>query len=153
KAWARDLALRWLYRRCARLLYVGHHSRQHFQRLGCAPERLVASPYCVDTAPFAADEAARATLRAATRESLGIAAGQSAVLFSGKLSSRKGPDLLLLALKQLPAQTRADLVVLFLGSGEERAALEALASQAPAVRAAFLGFQNQRQLSRYYHAA
>src|SRR5438309_4475455 len=32
-------------------------------------------------------------------------------------------------------------------------ALEALAKQAPEIKVRFLGFQNQRQLSPYYHAA
>src|SRR6185295_8507485 len=31
KAWIRDRALRWLYGRCAALLYVGQRSRQHLQ--------------------------------------------------------------------------------------------------------------------------
>jgi glycosyltransferase involved in cell wall biosynthesis len=135
------------------VLYVGHYSRQHFQRLGCSPQQLVASPYSVDTTPFAPDEVSRTTLRAATRDALGIASDQTAILFSGKLSARKGPDLLLRAVKQLPSLTRSGSMVLFLGSGDERGALEALAKEPPAVRVAFLGFQNQSQLSRYYHAA
>ena len=34
-----------------------------------------------------------------------------------------------------------------------KAAIETAAADAPAVRVRFLGFQNQTQLSRYYHAA
>jgi glycosyltransferase involved in cell wall biosynthesis len=44
-------------------------------------------------------------------------------------------------------------VVLFLGSGELQDALQSLAQQTPVVPAHFLGFQNQTQLSQYYHAA
>ena len=54
KRWLRDRALRWLYRRCERLLYVGERSREHYRRLGCPADKLVFSPYCVDTSAWAA---------------------------------------------------------------------------------------------------
>jgi glycosyltransferase involved in cell wall biosynthesis len=153
KTWARDQALRWFYRRCERLLYVGQRSHEHFCRLGCPEDKLVFSPYCVDTTPFHSDEEARVRLRDLTRAALQISVDKKAVLFSGKLSARKGPDILLRAIKQLPAKTRERIVVLFLGSGELQDALQSLAQQTPVVPAHFLGFQNQTQLSQYYHAA
>jgi glycosyltransferase involved in cell wall biosynthesis len=153
KTWARDQALRWFYRRCERLLYVGQRSHEHFHRLGCPEDKLGFSPYCVDTTPFQSDEQARARLRDLTRAALQISVDKKAVLFSGKLSGRKGPDILLRAIKQLPAEARERIVVLFLGSGELQDALQSLARQTPAIPAHFLGFQNQTQLSQYYHAA
>ncbi len=72
KAWGRDQALRWLYQRCARLLYVGQRSYQHFTRLRCPPEKLLFSPYCVDCRPFRSDEGARSQDRPALRRRLGI---------------------------------------------------------------------------------
>jgi glycosyltransferase involved in cell wall biosynthesis len=153
KAWARERALRWLYAHCDRLLYVGQRSKEHFQRLRCPGTKLVFSPYCVDTAPFQTDEPARDRLRGATRAAIGMDAGKKAILFSGKLSARKGPDLLLRAIKQLPPQTRDQIVVLFLGSGDLQTGLQKLAEQPPVIPAYFLGFQNQTQLSQYYHAA
>jgi glycosyltransferase involved in cell wall biosynthesis len=153
KTWARDQALRWFYRRCERLLYVGQRSHEHFCRLGCPEDKLGFSPYCVDTTPFQFDEEARARLREQARTELQISADKKVVLFSGKLSRRKGPDILVQAIKQLPAEVRERIVVLFLGSGELQPALQSLAQQVPAVPTHFLGFQNQTQLSRYYHAA
>src|ERR1039458_611487 len=153
KTWARDKALRWFYRHCERLLYVGQRSREHFHRLGCPEDKLVFSPYCVDTTPFQSDEQARVRLRDLTRAALQISVDKKVVLFSGKLSARKGPDILLRAIKQLPEEARERIVVLFLGSGELQDALQSLAQQTPVVPAHFLGFQNQTQLSQYYHAA
>jgi glycosyltransferase involved in cell wall biosynthesis len=153
KSWARELALRWLYQRCAKLLYVGQRSLEHYRRHGCSEDKLVFSPYCVDVTPFQYDEAARGRFRAATRSTLGVRGDKKIIVFSGKLSLRKGPDLLLRAIKQLPAETRDRIVVVFLGSGELQEALQALANQSPAVSVHFLGFQNQTQLSPYYHAA
>jgi glycosyltransferase involved in cell wall biosynthesis len=148
-----DRAMRWLYRRCAAMLYVGEHSRRHYLRLGCAEDRLVFSPYCVDTAPFAVDEQARQEYRTAVRAELELGEDQLAILFSGKLVPRKGPQLLLEAVRRLPASQRERACVLFLGDGELRESLRQSAGADPKVQTAFLGFQNQRQLSRYYHAA
>jgi glycosyltransferase involved in cell wall biosynthesis len=153
KAWARDQALRWFYQRCERLLYVGQRSHEHFQRLGCPEDKLLFSPYCVDTTPFQLDEEARARLRDPARAALQIGANRKVILFSGKLSERKGPDILINAIKQLPAEVREKIVILFLGSGEMQDALQSLTGQTPTVPAHFLGFQNQTQLSPYYHAA
>jgi glycosyltransferase involved in cell wall biosynthesis len=153
KRWLRDRLLRWLYRRFAALLYVGRRSLEHYRRLGCPEQRLVFSPYCVDVAALRPGEAGRAELRRPTRQELGLADDQLAVLFSGKLVPRKGPDLLLRAIKQLPAEQRQRAVVLFLGDGELREPLQQLAAAEPGVQVRFLGFQNQRALSRFYHAA
>ena len=153
KTHGRRAALALAYRSCTRLLFIGRHSREHFQRMGVAGRRLVFSPYCVDVTPFDPDEAARARLRAATRRELGLADDQIVVLFSGKLSRRKGVDLLLQAVKALPAAVRQRIVLAYLGDGALKSSLQTLAAQPAPVRAIFLGFQNQRHLSRYYHAA
>jgi glycosyltransferase involved in cell wall biosynthesis len=155
--WARTAALRFLYRSCTRLLYVGRRSHDHFQRLGIPGGKLVFSPYCVDTTAFELSEEARARHRAIARERLGIRETEYLILFSGKLTGRKAPGLLLRAVQLLPPEIRCRLTVAFLGSGELQAALEQLADDTPhasaRVATRFLGFQNQTQLSPYYHAA
>ncbi len=149
----RAAALRMVYRSCTRLLYVGQRSRDHFTRLGIPGEKLVFSPYCVDTAAFELSEEARAHSRAATRQRLGIGSTEYLILFSGKLTGRKAPGLLPRAVRLLPPEISARTTVAFLGSGELQAALEQLAGTAPKIVTRFLGFQNQTQLSPYYHAA
>jgi len=151
--WLRDRALRWLYRSCSRLLFVGKRSRDHFRRLGCAEKDLVFSPYCVDETPFQTCDADRDRLREPTRAELELSANDLAILFSGKLSARKGPDLLVNAVKTLPATIRERVVLLFLGDGALKPALMASAQASPAIRARFLGFHNQTQLSRFFHAS
>jgi glycosyltransferase involved in cell wall biosynthesis len=152
KARVRDCALRWLYRRCARLLYVGQRSHEHFRRLGCPEERLLFSPYCVDTTPFEGDDAARVRGRDDLRRRLGLAPEKILLLFSGKLSSRKGPEILIRAAGTTSPALRDRLVLAFLGDGKLRAALESLAGQL-SVPAHFLGFRGQTELSPHYHAA
>ncbi|WP_392534631.1 glycosyltransferase family 4 protein [Nostoc sp. C117] len=153
KTGVRDSILYWTYRQFAKALYIGQHSKAHFQRLGCSEEQLIFSPYCVNTSFFKCSESDRTQLRYVTRQSLGIADKQIVLLFSGKLSSRKRPDLLLLAVKQLPLEVRNQIVILFLGDGELKSSLENFAQTSPAVKVHLLGFQNQTQLSRYYHTA
>jgi glycosyltransferase involved in cell wall biosynthesis len=153
KTQGRRAALALAYKSCSRLLFIGRHSQEHFRRMGVAGGRLVFSPYCVDVTPFETDEAARLRLRAATRRELGVSEDQVVVLFSGKLSRRKGVDLLMQAVKGLAPDVRKRIVLAYLGDGALRPGLETLAAQPAPVRAVFLGFQNQRQLSRFYHAA
>jgi glycosyltransferase involved in cell wall biosynthesis len=149
----RDRLLRRLYSSCSKLLYIGQRSRDHFATHGCPDEKLIFSPYCVDISPFQVDENARRTLRGQTRASLAIDEHDKVILFSGKLSERKGPDLLLDAVRLLPAELRAGTVILFLGDGDLSPALKAAAALEPKVNVRFLGFQNQKRISPYFHAA
>lgn len=153
RSWVRDSILSWLYRRCMRLLYVGQCSYQHFRRLGCPEKKLIFSPYCVDTASFECDETARARLRPKIRQKLELTENHKVLLFSGKLSWRKGVDLILPAVRKLPPSVREEIVVLFMGDGELKETLENQANAPTPLPVHFIGFQNQSALSPYYHAA
>ncbi len=153
KSRLRDVMLRSLYRRCAACLYLGRRAQEHYLRLGVPLARLVRSPYCVDDSAFQADETARLRLRAETRQHFGIPEDAWVVLFSGKLSRRKGVDFLPQAVRALPEALRRHVHLLFLGDGERRQALTAACAEAPAVSADFTGFQNQSHLSPFYLAA
>jgi glycosyltransferase involved in cell wall biosynthesis len=151
--WARHGMLRWFYGRCRWLLYVGTRSNRHFRNLGCAADKLVFAPYCVDTAPFRCGEEDRKDQRAAVRRNLGIEDSQVVILFSGKLSTRKGPDLVIEAVRLLDDDLQKRVVVVFLGSGEMESMLRTTAANVRPVTTRFVGFQNQSGLSPYYHAA
>ncbi len=153
KAWVRDGILRWWYRRCAKLLYIGEHSYQHYRRLGCPEAKLERSPYAINEATFAWSEADRAALRPAIRREWGVGEHDRVWLFVGKLQPRKRPDLILQAVKRLPPAQRDRLWVVFVGSGDLEASLRELAHREPSIRTVFAGFQNQQNLSRFYHGA
>jgi glycosyltransferase involved in cell wall biosynthesis len=150
---ARGTALSVAYHSCDRFLYIGERSRQHYLRRGVPEERLVFSPYCVETSGFDADEDARVRWRSATRDRLGVNDSQVLLLFSGKLTERKGVDLLIEAARRALPDVRDRLTIGLLGDGPLRQSLAAAAQREPRVRVGFLGFQNQRALSPYYHAA
>lgn len=148
----RDWFLRKFYAQCRYLLYVGAHSYRHFKRLGCPEEKLLFSPYSVDTSYFKMDERAREEFRRATREKLGITESQIVVLFSGKLSARKAPELLIRSVKELEPGLRRKIVLLYMGDGQLLDSLKNLA-QKDQVPALFIGFKNQSELSPYFHCA
>jgi glycosyltransferase involved in cell wall biosynthesis len=150
---ARDTLLRLYYQRVARLLYIGKHSFQHYKRLNCRDEQLIFSPYCIDVSSFEVDERSRSRMRMAAREKIGVGGDQIVLLFAGKLTRLKAPDLLLGAVKKLSPRIREKIAVLFLGSGQLINELKRQALESPQVRIFCPGFQNQSQLSQYYHAA
>lgn len=149
---ARSLALRAYYARFRSLLYVGSRSRAHFLRLGVPSARLYFSPYCVDTTPFELVDA-HEELRRGTRAECKIETQETVLLAVGKLSPRKGPDLLLSGAHEFSERTGKNLTVLFVGDGELREILRQSGENYPRTRVCFAGFQNQTQLSRFYHAA
>ena len=151
--WLRSAGLRLAYARCDACLWIGQHSRAHFERLGVAPDRLFFSPYGVDETTFEASETWREMLRSETRRALQLGDHEWLVLYVGKLSARKGVDLLVPALRAWRASADRQVVLGVVGDGALRAEIERVSDRPPAVPTRCLGFQNQRQLSRYYHAA
>lgn len=151
--WIRSAGLRFAYARCEACLWIGQHSRAHFERLGVAPDRLFFSPYGVDETTFEASETQREMLRTETRRALQLGDQDWLVLYVGKLSARKGVDLLVPALRAWRGAVNRPVVLGVVGDGALRGEIDRASHQPPAVPTRFLGFQNQRQLSRYYHAA
>lgn len=151
KGLVRDMALRKLYGDCKSLLYVGERSRAHYHRLGVDAERLIFSPYCVDTSVFRTSDADREELRTAKRAELDIGSSDFVILFSGKLVPRKDPMRIIDAARRLSGAARP--VIVFLGAGELKDELKLAASIDPPVPVRFAGFKNQRAISAYYHAA
>ncbi|MDD5449793.1 MAG: glycosyltransferase family 4 protein, partial [Candidatus Omnitrophica bacterium] len=114
---------------------------------------LIFSPHCVDESSFQCDEGARLNLRQTARYNLGITDGKKVIIFSGKLSLRKGADLFLNSVMTLPLSIRKDVEIIFLGSGELKEKLERSARKQPEPKVHFAGFKNQSKLSPYYHAS
>lgn len=149
----RSQLLRFYYSHFRRLLPIGARSFEHYRSLGCPESKLIFSPYCVNTEVFQCGENARELLRPKMRAELGARDTDLVVLFSGKLSRRKGVYLLVSALKILTAELRSRLLLLFVGDGSAKPELEASCGDAPTIRTHFAGFMNQCELSTFYHAA
>lgn len=145
---ARNVVLRWLYRRMGIGLAVGGYMRRHFQRLGMPDRRIVSCPHCIDDALFERQREALLPRRQEMRREMGIPDGAPVLLFSGKLVPRKQPLMLGRALAR--SANRERVWALIVGEGEERAAAERVFREAIGDRAIFPGFVNQSQLGKYF---
>ena len=138
--------LRLLYRQFAAITYVGAANRDYFCALGVPDKRLFFAPHAVDADRFISAEPAARAAAAVLRTGLGLK-GRRVVLFAGKFSNRKQPVELLQAFLQIA--TPADALV-FVGDGEAKPRLTALARAHPAACVHFLPFANQSEMPARY---
>lgn len=149
----RSIYLQQLYARCAAMLYIGRRSKEHFQRFGAPEEKLFFSPYCIDEHHFESAPETVERNRMAVRQNLGIPRDAIVLLFSGKLSEKKGVNLIFTAVRQLPEALQSHIHLLLVGDGPLRNDLLNQSLTPPKLSASFVGFQNQDALSAYYNAA
>jgi glycosyltransferase involved in cell wall biosynthesis len=167
----RALALRLLYRQFAAFAYVGAANRRYFAALGVPDRKLYFAPHCVDASQFDPSVPAVAQAAAQLRSTWGADDGAQpladpergrgtgtlaapertlVVLFAGKLVPAKQPMPLLEAFLEL-APPNALLV--FVGEGEDKAALQARAAAQAGARVRFMPFANQSEMPARYLAA
>ncbi len=139
--------LRMLYRRFAAVTCVGAANRAYFETFGVPSARLHFAPHAVDHRLFDPSSPIHQESARRLRADLGLAPECRVVLFAGKLVARKQPQALLDAFL---ADPRPNTTLLFVGSGDERPALEARAAQAPQADVRFLPFANQSGMPARY---
>jgi glycosyltransferase involved in cell wall biosynthesis len=141
------LLLSVLYRQFAAITYVGQANRGYFQRLHVADQKLFFAPHAVNSVHFTPSEPKHRARAAALRAQIDLAPSTLMVLFAGKLTTSKQPDLLLETFIQLQPR---DTVLVFVGDGSELDTLQARAASRPDVPVRFLPFANQSEMpSRY----
>ncbi len=112
-------------------------------------------PYAVDNDYFAQRARAAEAGRSALQAELGVDPARPVILFAGKLQPRKHCDHLIEAYARLARAQGKErgAVLVIVGDGEERAALErqAVATGLNSIR--FCGFRNQSELPRFFDLA
>jgi glycosyltransferase involved in cell wall biosynthesis len=134
-------------------LAIGSLNRAYYEAQGVPPRRLFDMPYAVDNDRFAAAAALAAADREQRRAAFGLAPGRPVVLFAGKLTPIKAPEVAVAALARLKAAAPAGRspYLLLAGDGPLRPALEGdVAARGLADEVRFLGFRNQRELPALY---
>lgn len=153
RAWARSLALSWLFRRTDRFLCIGSANRRFYQKAGVPESRLASAPYAVDVARFAAAAGRLRPYRAELRRRWGIAADAFVTLFCGKLIGKKRPLDLVAAARRLARVGDRPHHLLFVGDGELAGALRAALAAPGGPGATMAGFLNQSELPAAFVAA
>jgi len=136
-----------IYRQFTAVTYVGHANHDYFSRLGVPERKLFFAPHAVNATHFAPDDPNHRQQANLLRAKLGLAPSTLVVLFAGKLTPSKQPDLLLEIFIQLQPP---DTALVFVGDGSERDVLQARAASRPDTAVRFLPFTNQSEMpSRY----
>src|SRR5262249_10847687 len=126
------------------VLAIGSLNRAYYVEQGFDPGRIFLMPYAVDNGHFRAGATAATAGRAPFLASPGLPRDRPRIVFSGKLTPIKAPDVLLEAVARL-GEPKATLC--FVGDGPLRGSLEARArALGIADRVSFAGFRNQREL-------
>jgi len=154
KGFVRDRVLKRWYGLFRHVFPIGTRSQQHYVRLGIPLEKQSLARYAVDVDFFAAQVAQWTPQRQQLRRELQIQPGDHVLLYVGKISPVKNPLLLPQALAHLKADPRLNsIVVVVVGDGELREALETELEAVIPGRWRGMGFQNQQQLGRFYALA
>lgn len=118
---------RHVYRHADAVVVYGEHVRGFLVGEGVEPERIFVAPHATDRAVYGrpVDEEERRE----TRRRLGVPEGRPVILYLGRLEAAKGVHDLLAAFLALGA---TEALLLYVGDGAERAALEAAIARAGA---------------------
>lgn len=112
-------------------------------------------PYAVDNDYFARRAQEAEEGRASLQAELGLDPARPVVLFASKLQTRKHCDHLIEAYRRLSrgAGEEPNPVLVIVGDGEERAALERQAAATGFASIRFCGFRNQSEMPRFFDLA
>jgi glycosyltransferase involved in cell wall biosynthesis len=146
-SWAKRLYRRRIFDKCSAFLAIGSKNKAYYQDYGIPENRIFSMPYAVDNEYFASRASPQAAAELRARHAIG--AGRKVILYAGKLSRRKHPELLLSAWERMAGSAQDKPILLIVGDGEMRAALEAKAADG----VIFTGFKNQSEMPAYYAAA
>ena len=132
-------------------LAIGSLNRRYYIDQGFPAERIYPVPYAVDNERFQKGAKEASAHRGTFLASLGLSPERPRIVFSGKLTTIKAPEILLEAFAKL-GEPRPSLC--FVGDGPLRSMLEARARElGVGDRVCFAGFRNQRELPAFYDLA
>jgi len=142
-----------VFERVDAFLVIGSRNRDYYRSFGVPDEKFFWAPYGVDNAWFSLPEPRRTHARDRIRAQIGVSERTIVFVGSAKLIARKRPTDLVDAVASVRRRGN-DAHALFIGDGEERAAIQARAAALGIANATTIaGFVNQRELPDWYAAA
>ena len=144
--------LRRLFSTMDGFLTIGSLNAAYYRHYGVPDDKLFSVPYAVDNAFFQNQSQLADPRREELRRELGLEPGRPIILFASKFIARKRAGDLLEAYLALSPDGKKEPhpYLVFVGDGEQRAALEARAAGTGWGSIRFLGFRNQMELPRYF---
>ena len=149
---AKRIFFQWLRKRIAATLAIGEANAAYWRHYLGETFPVFPFSYAVDNDFFQRECAKAAESREEFRRSLKLDPGRLVILYASKLQTRKRCIDLVEAYLEFSKAMPPDRApyLLIVGDGEERAAVEARAQQAPPGNIRLLGFRNQTELPRFY---
>jgi glycosyltransferase involved in cell wall biosynthesis len=152
RGWLKRLYLRNIFLNCSAYLAVGRVNRAYYLAHSISEDKIFHMPYAVDNSFFNV----RATTEAGLnfRRELGIEDQQKIVLFAGKFTARKKPDILLEAWERADWSASNRPALVYVGDGQlKQSLLTATERSRYKDDIYFTGFRNQTELPGVYRAA
>jgi glycosyltransferase involved in cell wall biosynthesis len=146
RSWLKRAVLQRVYSWPTGFLVTGTANREYYEAVGVEADRLHPCPHSIDVARFAGPPEPLEREAREWRQSLGIAADQTVVLFAGKFEPRKCPIELMRAVASCG---RPDVVLVLVGDGVLRGEIDNLVATDRA-RFRVLPFQNQSRMPVVY---
>lgn len=150
---ARHLSLRLLYSQIHLFLAIGQHASCHYRRKGIPPEKIIWSPYCIDSDWLEQQVQTWLPRRESVRRELGFTPEQTVFLFCGKLIAEKAPLIIAEAFQHLRNHDSPRPGLIIVGDGALRPSFAEALQATPEIATFWAGFQNQSQLGQFYCAA
>lgn len=142
-----------LFKKIKAFLFIGEENKKFYQFYNVPEEKLFFTPYAVDNNRFISEAKNLKTQISGLKSRIGIDPNSIVILFVGKLIEKKQPFDLLKAYEKLITQLpnyQLPIVLLFVGDGILRPALEDYVKKHSLKNIYFVGFKNQTELPFYY---
>jgi len=132
------------------ILTVGKNNKKYLQYYGVSEKKIVFTPHFIDQKFFMKD-----FLKYKNKDlknALGISTSANVLLFVGKFIELKRPLDILKAMLILN-HNNVEVEAVFVGSGKLKKEMKEYCQDNPKLKAHFVGFKNQSELSEYYNLA
>ena len=151
KIFLKKLILSNLFKRISAFLAIGTYNKEFYVEYGVPKEKIFLVPYSVNNDYFISKANELIPQKEKLRKKYNIPADNPAILFSGKLISKKNPFDLLKAFEIVSKEINSSLV--FVGDGGLRKELEQYVVKNQIKNVYFMGFRNQTELPDFYSLA
>jgi len=147
-AWAKKLVLgKYLFKKAAGFLCAGETNRRMYQYFGVPDEKLVPFAFSWGYQNLRRVSEDLKIKKSELREELGIPPDDLVLLYCGRLSAEKSPELLLEAFKGID---RTGKSLLYVGDGMLKTSMMKYAKIHGIDSVHFFGFQDREQIPKYY---